>query len=670
MYRTFAGHWRRNTLVLGLTVLVGLSMAGASRISPATAAGEPFSITAPDSIGDVGQYTSLVLDSAGNPVVSYYDVANSDLKLLRCNDPNCAGGDESITSPDTAGSVGSHTSLVLDASGNPVISYYDATNSQLKLLHCNDPNCSGGDESITAPDGFASLYTSLVLDGGGNPVVSYYDATNSQLKLLHCNDPNCAGGDESITTPDPGSHGVYTSLVLDGSGNPMVSYHSNATGRLTLLHCNDADCAGGDESITIPDPGSLGFYTSLVLDGSGNPVMTFLVEDATLGLVHCNDQNCAGGDESVSRPNSNTFTNIFTPPSLVLDAAGNPVVSYYHPDGCDIGCFIPQTGVLKLLHCNDPNCVGDDETITTPETPGAGLYPSLALDGDGNPVVSYFDDTNGDLNLLHCNEPNCAKAPPTPTPCPSGKVPSSAGGCGTPTPSLTPEMLLNIKGGDCNDNERPTTCDVLTGGQFLLSVDALTVPSSGYITMQTFVDFGANLTYKPSDLATQEILWPDCQSATALRSQLDQTLPVPPGALFNSDEVVGHGCLTGLIPPIPESHYVGNLVEFILTCSTGPSSNLVKLLPYTQSPDAVAGTSGALFVQSDASQTVPLVGSLTINCVDAAPAAVGGVALGGELQGISARDGNAPWLWAALGLGLIAATSAVTIARRRRAVSG
>ena len=654
-------------------------MVGASRIRPASAADGIPTITAPDTVGVVGEYTSLVLDAAGNPVVSYFDATNSDLKLLHCNDLDCAGGDESITAPDTAGSVGSHTSLVLDASGNPVISYNDATNSRLKLLHCNDPNCVGDDESITAPDGVASLWTSLELDASGNPVVSYYDATNAQLKLLHCNDPNCAGGDESITTPDPGSGGSYTSLVLDGSGNPVVSYHSNAAGRLALLHCNDPDCVGGDESITFPSPFGAGFNSALVLDSAGNPVISHVNEAFTslpvLVVVHCNDPNCAGDDESVSDPNDFTEVFVFSPTSIVLDIAGNPAIVYYETGDNSV---LPAGGDLKLVHCNDPNCLGgDDSNVTVSETLGAGLYPSLVLNAGGDPIVSYFDSMNGHLKLLHCGDPNCAKAAPTATPCPSGKVPSGVGGCGTPaptpTPGLSPEMLLNIKGGDCDDSERPTACDVAVGGEFLLSVDAVVVPLPGYVLMQTFVAFGPDLTYKPSDSLTDEIVWPDCQPQIAVRTQIDQTLPLVPHT-NNSQEVVSHGCLTGLLPPVPASHYVGNVVEFTLTCSSDPSGNLIELLPYVWSftlpAGDVAGTSGALFTDTSFGQIVPIVSNLTINCVDVVPVAVGGVALGGELRGIAAQHGNVPWLWAALGIGAIAALSVLAIARRRQPVRG
>jgi len=394
----------KNLLGLFLCALAAL-IGGLSASPPDTAFAAGNSITSPDTTGDIGRWASLRLDGFGFPVVSYYNRAEDRLKVLHCGDANCIAGN-SIVTPDP--NTGLHTSLRLDSSGFPVVSYWDADagTNDLKVLHCNDANCAGGDESITSPDtgGNVGQWTSLALDGSGNPVVSYRDFTNNDLKVLHCNDANCAGGDESITTPDSaGVVGSFTSLALDSGGNPVVSYCAQLPSflctDLKVLHCNDANCAGGDESITSPDTGGdVGGYTSLALDASGYPVVSYHdYTDTGLKVLHCNDANCAGGDESITSPDTAGVVGGYT--SLRLDSSGNPVVSY-----CVLSVFTCED--LKVLHCGNPNCTAGN-SITSPDTGGMVGESALALDISGNPVVSYYDTTNGNLKLLHCSDTDC-----------------------------------------------------------------------------------------------------------------------------------------------------------------------------------------------------------------------------------------------------------------------
>jgi hypothetical protein len=101
---------------------------------------------------------------------------------VRCDDPDCHSNsiktleEERITRWDR--------SLVLDSSGNPVISYFDWDKGDLKLVRCGSPDCSTGNSIKTLDEeGWVGMYTSLVLDSSGNPVISYYDETNGDLKL-------------------------------------------------------------------------------------------------------------------------------------------------------------------------------------------------------------------------------------------------------------------------------------------------------------------------------------------------------------------------------------------------------------------------------------------------------------------------------------------------------
>ena len=187
-----------------------------------------------------------------------------------------ATGGNSITSPDSSGNVGPRTSIALDASGQPVVSYF-GTGNKLHILHCDDPNCESDESANIEVIPVTGGESSLVLDDEGHPVVSYFGSGLTDLKLLHCGDPSCTSGNSEENPDVAGLVGGSSSLQLDASGNPVIVYDEGWPNfAMRVLSCDDPNCAGDESGNVTIFPGGFGSY-SLALDASGTPHLTYYV---------------------------------------------------------------------------------------------------------------------------------------------------------------------------------------------------------------------------------------------------------------------------------------------------------------------------------------------------------------------------------------------------------
>jgi len=208
-----------------------------------------------DSIGWLsdGRYTSIAVDSSGNPHIAAFDYTGQVAHLKYAKWTGSAWVIETI-----ADYVGQYPSLALDGSGYPHITYYGGGLKYAKW--------TGSTWAIETVDSSGGEYTSLALDSSDNPHISYY--SGNVLKYAAW-----TGSAWVKETADPtASAGWYTSLALDIGGNPHISYYySPSPGDLKYAAWTGTEWS----TQTVDSVGEVGKYTSLALDSGGNPHISY-----------------------------------------------------------------------------------------------------------------------------------------------------------------------------------------------------------------------------------------------------------------------------------------------------------------------------------------------------------------------------------------------------------
>ncbi len=293
-------------------------------------------LTTVDSAGVVGHRTSIAIGTDGNPVISYRDATNGDLKVAKCTSPACTGA-AAITAVDAAGNNGDYTSIVIGTDGNPVISYQDIDNADLKVAKCANPACTGA-ATLTAVDtaGAVGEHTSIAIGGDGNPVISYRDATNADLKIAKCITPACTGATTLTAVDTTGNQGAWTSIAIGIDRNPVISYEDVNNSQLRIAKCATPSCTGA-VTITVVDTvggGGGGGYTSIAIGTEGSPVISYLGPSLNLKVAKCTTPACTGALTTTAVDNGPAWVGWYT--SIAIGVDGHPVISYWDFDNDDL----------------------------------------------------------------------------------------------------------------------------------------------------------------------------------------------------------------------------------------------------------------------------------------------------------------------------------------------
>jgi hypothetical protein len=340
--------------------------------------------------GAAGWYNSITIGADGLGLISYYHAGAQKLNILHCGNTACNSGN-TIISINSGVNDGLCTSITIGADGLGLISYYDATNGDLKVLHCDDNLCNNVGISIVDSAGSVGWYTSITTGTDGRGLISYADSTNSDLKVLHCGSAGCSSGN-TITTVDS-DYPMYTSITIGADGLGLISYRA---GGLRVLHCGNTTCNSGNTITTVDSAYDVGYFSSITIGADGLGLISYYDENYDdLKVLHCGNAACDSG---------NTFTTVDSAgqvgmyTSITNGAEGLGLISYY-----DL-----SSNHLKVLHCGNAVC-DSGNTITTVDNAGpvGNQYTSITIGADGLGLISYYASTTADLKVFKCSNLAC-----------------------------------------------------------------------------------------------------------------------------------------------------------------------------------------------------------------------------------------------------------------------
>jgi len=331
----------------------------------------------------------------------------------------------SIETVEGITSVGKWSSLTLDSNDYPHISYGDETNSALKYAYKD----MYGWHNVTVDNtGEVGKYTSLAIDSSGYPRISYYErisSSNSALKFAYLD----MYGWHNFTVDSNNQAGGWSSLVLNDTGYPHISYFEQTYQDLKYAYLNDTGW-----HIVTADSNNTGSWSSIALDSNGYPHISHCGGNLTCDLKYTYQDISGWHTETVYTAGDIGCWGT----SLVLDSSGYPCISFFDATNSalkyaykdmygwnivtvdntgDTGrypslaldnndyphiSYYDTSTALKYAYWN-----GTGWNIATVDSTGdVGEYTSLALDTGGYPHISYYDDTNNDLKYAKYSPPN------------------------------------------------------------------------------------------------------------------------------------------------------------------------------------------------------------------------------------------------------------------------
>ncbi|HSE34836.1 MAG TPA: hypothetical protein VLB83_01805, partial [Candidatus Paceibacterota bacterium] len=319
---------------------------------------------------------------------------------------------------DSSGDVGSHTSIAIDPSGNPWISYQDGNPANYNLrvakyVGTGGTGCASTRWTCATIDSANDVgrYTSIAFSPSGVPWISYRDTTTADLRVARyvgSGGTGCADAAWTCTSVDTtNAPGENTSIAFDQTGTAWVSYNETTNGNLRVakyVGSGGSGCASAEWTCTtVQSGGKFDVYSSIAIDFDGNPWVAF-------GLSDVNSDGCGASDcdlyvaKYVGSGGAGCTSSAWTCTAIDTANATYRYISLaFSPSGAAWISYLSDTSadlrVARYVETNGTGCASSAWTCESPATANSvGYFTAVAFDSGGKPwVVYHHTDSSNDM---------------------------------------------------------------------------------------------------------------------------------------------------------------------------------------------------------------------------------------------------------------------------------
>jgi hypothetical protein len=313
------------------------------------------------------------------------------------------------------GTVGEFPDLVMDSNGNPHISYFDYSDHYIKYAFKNGTNWKIESVEYIADENdnmHGDPISSIALDAGNNPHICYEDYhfpsggftyavrtgsgwSTSVIPLPVDPDRpdlgNMLSFQECSIAVDKATGIAHVAMRIAGGGGDALGYWNTTLSKAIIID--------KDSLMTGEWRFSTGRHNSIAMDNNGYPGISYFVQ-----TYNGNDSSIPSGIVKYAHWNGLSFSietigqmdNIYWMDqltSLAFDKGNNPHIAFY--------------GITGKLSDNSVKegyqyAFKTGSTWTVMDIPSLSSYPTLALslDGAGNPHIVLTNWTGGDLDYV------------------------------------------------------------------------------------------------------------------------------------------------------------------------------------------------------------------------------------------------------------------------------